>query len=575
MQRWLEGRTCVSSSWGREHIELKPTHQPRADHWQALWLWANSDPVTFKLMDAFERCTGLTLSGPPSDRRSLANVLMESLSDDLRDFILLLEVQKRPLPRAVITGAELAATPTIELALKVGFVRAIRSNLVLDEDLVQFVIDQTDAEAERDQRHDVLAAAFESHFVATTEGLSALEALRHYASTGRVAEALRFGRFGAATLIDAGRGLSRRRRFGEASRAYQAALTLHERGAPVEMHARAYARHYFHYNRYKADEETLTETRTGYETSLDDWPENALFWSRLIRAEALCGDLVAARAHQAKAIVRVLDRQASARYLYDRVVDRLRRRGYWSEAVSLCPSTNSPALALLLDGLARPRDVHHLAGVILARATPLTLTQVEDNFACAIPGFTGWGENPADAMDELIEQLPECDVPLDAFEVARKRMVDAFAAFARSTTTDAALELGPGAVLWLREAERRGEHPVIDGAAAQWRTLYPYLLPKLIDEIALEPQILKAVELLKAAGLAATRSLDEDILIVGGESVDGVTDIRLFNNPFMISRTPHRRLCVEIEKPTGPRKWEYASLDDAVAQIIECYSRLK
>jgi len=63
---------------------------------------------------------------------------------------------------------------------------------------------------------------------------------------------------------------------------------------PVGRRVKAYIRHYRHYahvNRGHADTEPSAETERGYEQVLTDWPENALFWSRLIRTRVYRNDL--------------------------------------------------------------------------------------------------------------------------------------------------------------------------------------------------------------------------------------------------------------------------------------------
>jgi hypothetical protein len=47
--------------------------------------------------------------------------------------------------------------------------------------------------------------------------------------------------------------------------------------------------HYVHFNRARAELESLADTERGYRSALDHWPDNALFWSRLVRTELYGG----------------------------------------------------------------------------------------------------------------------------------------------------------------------------------------------------------------------------------------------------------------------------------------------
>ena len=90
---------------------------------------------------------------------------------------------------------------------------------------------------------------------------------------------------------------------------------------------RGYARHYFHYNRAQCKAESIQETQRGYEEALLLWPENALFWSRLIRNKFLANDEEGAMGALAKAWDLVPEHPERSSTLVVRTVDRLLGRG--------------------------------------------------------------------------------------------------------------------------------------------------------------------------------------------------------------------------------------------------------
>lgn len=77
------------------------------------------------------------------------------------------------------------------------------------------------------------------------------------------------------------------------------------------------------------------DTAAGYRDSLDGWTENAWFWSRLIRAYAVQGDLDAAEQAQRQAYEVVPEHPRRDELLRTRVVDSLSERGLWLRALAL------------------------------------------------------------------------------------------------------------------------------------------------------------------------------------------------------------------------------------------------
>jgi len=147
--------------------------------------------------------------------------------------------------------------------------------------------------------HHLLADAFAREVLpddpsSRRAGLLMLEAHRHLVLAGEVERAMHYARHGAELVVGHARDLSLERRYADAAALYERLLAPSVTLAP---RLRAYARHYLHYNRAHArpEFEPVVETARGYEASLSDWPENAIFWSRAVRSWFLAGESAHAR----------------------------------------------------------------------------------------------------------------------------------------------------------------------------------------------------------------------------------------------------------------------------------------
>ncbi|MCA9647539.1 MAG: hypothetical protein KC492_42915, partial [Myxococcales bacterium] len=116
--------------------------------------------------------------------------------------------------------------------------------------------------------------------------------------------------------------LSRSNQYQAAAKSYEKIFELAQR-YPKRRRLSGYAKHYLHYNRYKAGDERLPDTVRGYGDSLKFWPENALFHSRQVRALFLDRHEDEALAAFDSAWRAVLSPEESSRYLVDRLVRRL------------------------------------------------------------------------------------------------------------------------------------------------------------------------------------------------------------------------------------------------------------
>jgi hypothetical protein len=228
-----------------------------------------------------------------------------SLPDVLRDLVGLLFVHGRAVPRTLFERLGLIVPDTINRARdgyvvdQVGDMLSLASYWHRTADLADLVV--------RSSGHQRLAKAFETQ-VSNEQwgGLAVLEAHRHFASVPDIERARAHARFGVEILVDLARSQSLRRRYESASSTYETVLALDQQlkkasPAGIDPRARAYALHYAAYNRYRAGSAVSIErTIAQYRESLADWPDNALFWSRLINAYLIAGwykEGVRARAH--------------------------------------------------------------------------------------------------------------------------------------------------------------------------------------------------------------------------------------------------------------------------------------
>ncbi len=115
--------------------------------------------------------------------------------------------------------------------------------------------------------------------------LSILEAHRHLVAAGDLVRAGQHARYGLALLTQYARERSLAQDFANAAQQYEQVLTIaRTRCVPMPRRLSAYVRHYLHFNRARARLEGLRATEAGYHQSLEDWRDNALFWSRYVRS---------------------------------------------------------------------------------------------------------------------------------------------------------------------------------------------------------------------------------------------------------------------------------------------------
>ena len=236
-------------------------------------------------------------------KQRLRDRVMELMPLRLRRALEVLAVHGRPIePQRLFSFSE-GQTADQDAVMDRGHGLGLWSRLgpqvLPDLAWTDFVVSRMPLERRR-QVHRELAQAFTSVVASddvgkTTVGLHFVEAHRHFVGAGDLEAARAWVRFGAGPLLEAARASSISGRYSEAARLYEWIVDAAERGEmPAPKRLRAYARHYLHYNRAHGGMEPLSSTARGYRASLGAWPENALFWSRLVRTMVIDGHLEAA-----------------------------------------------------------------------------------------------------------------------------------------------------------------------------------------------------------------------------------------------------------------------------------------
>lgn len=262
--------------------------------------------------------------------------LWELLPPSTRALLARLGLHDRPLsrnhlsseftPEAIELGADLGLWSTVgsDLLVEAGWAEALR--LALPRELVR-------------QTHLELAEWFLRDFrlgddSAWAAGVSVLEAHRHLVEAGELERARQCWHFGVHLVVEAARQRSIDRCFADAAKLYEAvvgAIDRKEIAAPARLCG--YARHYLHYNRALGRLEDRQATERGYRAAVRDWPENALFWSRLVRVQFYLDRPSEALADLSQAQQAVEDHPQKQTVLVARTVRGLLERGRIVEAV--------------------------------------------------------------------------------------------------------------------------------------------------------------------------------------------------------------------------------------------------
>lgn len=142
------------------------------------------------------------------------------------------------------------------------------------------------AEALHDWSRALRSLASNPHDVDPRTVVELHRVLASSSDRGEQREAASWARFGASVLLDRASHLSKRREFSSAAELYDAVISLAKDGGVQAADPRsvAYAIHYRAFNRFHANELSGRQLVTEYRRSVARWPENTLFWERLVLA---------------------------------------------------------------------------------------------------------------------------------------------------------------------------------------------------------------------------------------------------------------------------------------------------
>lgn len=245
------------------------------------------------------------------------------------ELLFLLGVHARPLDNEALSvlSVELSAR---ELLVHLGICESLPSGIALDPAWTVWCNDEL-GHRKRDY-HAQLANAFAGMVqpddqAADRAALAVLEAHRHFVALGDDQRARRFAKYSAALLVEEGKRRSLERQFDDSARLYESVLSLADKAElPLPPRLRGYVTHYIHFNRAMARTESIAETERGYTDALKDWPENALFWSRLVRTQFYAGKPAAALKTLARAMDTVEEHPDKEPVLIARTVRGLLKR---------------------------------------------------------------------------------------------------------------------------------------------------------------------------------------------------------------------------------------------------------
>lgn len=331
-------RTVQDGEW------IDPRSEPREDEdrrWDSRTMWrrCRHDVETFGLA-----ASRVLLTGEPDhatwSTAEIAYDVWRAAPASMQELMLLLLVHGRPLDRRFLSKLDsqdgsAPVEPVVEDALRCLVVQQRAGQLTIHPRLMP---EPPLSALERSDWHRRLAGGFERAIEDPDLGaLAVLEAHRHYSEVPDIASAARLAEFGVLSLLVAARQQSREgrvnpERYRDSARIYQVILDLDRslvtpsdrRG--IGPRIQAYATHYAAFNRYKAGDDSIERTLEAYERALVVWPENALFWSRVVVGKFVAGRPRDALADLRRAYECVPQHPERDAMLVERSVERLIRR---------------------------------------------------------------------------------------------------------------------------------------------------------------------------------------------------------------------------------------------------------
>ena len=298
-----------------------------------LWKAFGCQTETFQLWLSYQQIVGespATESVPEylPTSETLRGQIESALAGPQRRLLHVLCAHARPLPRTIVDAFSLGSA--VDYGEQLRLWHADVSSVWMTRSWARWWRSYLPA-TQRLRFHKQLARHF--HQEATREnpelsGPAWLETHRHYVLGQEDELAKQSARYGATVLVDFARTLSFEEKYQRAASLYEFVVENAEHNPPklpVNDKLLAYAQHYLHYNRNRANAEgaPLGETIVGYERALELWPENAYFWSRLIRAYFYDGRPKQALQARMRALGAVPDHHQKYTIIVARTVDGL------------------------------------------------------------------------------------------------------------------------------------------------------------------------------------------------------------------------------------------------------------
>jgi hypothetical protein len=302
----------------------------------AAWTDLDADPGAYALTLAC-RALGAPVHDLDVPEPALRAHIVQLLPNSAVRVLLLAATHSRPL---AVQHLPPGCREGIPIGTSLGLWAEISGCVVAEPGWSDFL----DREMSNDGRrrfHLDLANAFLADFrlddpTSGAAALSILEAHRHLVAAGDFNRARECWRYGANAFIEAARETSIAHDYGLAAQLYGTVVDAADRGElQMPRQLRGYARHYLHFNRGHGQLESLASTERGYRQALEDWPQNALFWSRLVRVVCFQGRAGAAMSTLDEAQCQVEDHPQKQTFLIARTVRGLLDRGAPLEALKV------------------------------------------------------------------------------------------------------------------------------------------------------------------------------------------------------------------------------------------------
>ncbi len=320
----VTGRAPVVERRERRAVPLRPASAPGVRLMNgapraASVSWEDvGDSATYRLALALQALGARTVE--PIEATALRERIWDLVAESVRTVLRWLAVHGRPIARSLVERWPDVSSEGIERGLSLGLWSERAGALALDDGWVEWYDRAAPATRVR-ELHRQLAASMIAREDRAPSPTETHQLFRHLLASGDADQAWSRSMYGVELLVEHARALSESRQFEQAATLYQRLL---DREA-LDGRLRAYALHYLHFNRAHArpELESVAQTAAGYREATEGWPDNALFWSRAIRASVLADERDAARSAMRRAAEVVPPHDDRGARLYARTARRL------------------------------------------------------------------------------------------------------------------------------------------------------------------------------------------------------------------------------------------------------------